>query len=182
MKTLPTLLLGLGAAAVAASVATCSLLRQPPDPFFEAPYERWPDNARKLPTEHVYALYKEQLEMPPPSEPTLAAPLGERGRAAIQLMIADLDQGDQTILKGYYTLLSETSLRSDFDFCSTDYYYRINRGLEKSFGLRYPRDRTYAGGQANAFDRLCGLIVAGEGKPPGRPAPVNAVSKRTIQP
>jgi hypothetical protein len=144
---------------VAMSIASCGSREN--DPFFDAEYDSWPDNARELPTQRIYELYKKQLQMPPPSEPTLATPLGERGRAAVDLMIGDLDRGDQTILGGYYTLLSETNLRSGFDFCTTgDYYFRINRGLERATGFQYPKDLRYRGGQGNAFDQLCYRIIS----------------------
>ena len=131
------------------------------DEFFQADYDEWVENARKLPTERVYELYKKQLEMPPPSEPTLAAVLGERGKESVDLMISDLMKKDSTIIKGYYPLLSEVRQRSGFNFCKDDeYYYKINRGLELELGLPFPKSKQYEGGNSTAFDRMCSRMSA----------------------
>lgn len=126
------------------------------DEFFQADYNMWVENARALPTERVYELYKQQLEMPPPSEPTLAVVLGERGKESVDMMISDLLAGESSIIKGYYPLLSEVNRRSGFNFCqSGNYYYKINRGLEKALNLSFTESMKYEGGSSTAFDRMC---------------------------
>lgn len=146
------------ASAVALAASLLLSCGRPHDDFFDAEYSQWVDNARKLPTKRVYELYKIQVNMPPPSEPTLAQVLGERGREPLELMISDLMNNRREVLPGYFALVSEVNDRSKIHVCSDDnYYYRINRALEKGYGQPFPKDLVYRGSERTAFDRFCAL-------------------------
>jgi hypothetical protein len=78
--------------AVAAAIITLAIsgCREQPPPFFRQSSEAQVAQARTLPTRQVYELYKQSFDLPPPPLYVLADTLGERGREAIDLWVADI--------------------------------------------------------------------------------------------
>ncbi len=120
--------------------ASCRDSSYPKDKFFDAPPELWVDNARRLPPQEIYRLYRVSLyAFPPPPDTRLAEALGEHGRVAVDLWASDLERtGSVKSIPDFGPILFHAYYRGGFSVCRDDplLYGRIVKALRRTWRFR----------------------------------------------